>query len=156
MVFVPLENFSLNWRRCRRKAANVDLCAAPTVTRDIRYSGHLRRTMTLRHMPSVWQWSCHLSVLTIKVCRGWDSNIKLQFCGVNALTDCATCAARLCLCQTCPLPLPATSPIRPCFTGALATLRDLLKWKESTSSSCILNSPKTPTRNFSSWCNHSL
>ena len=58
--FVPLENFSLIWRRNRWRAANFDLCSAlmatdqwrlfsmpqPTVTRRIRYYSHLRGPVT--------------------------------------------------------------------------------------------------------------
>ena len=70
---VPLENFSLIWRRhhCRWRAANFDLCSAlmaieqwgffnvlhllrqgPTV-----YNSHLRGPVTLT--PVAEQWSCH-------------------------------------------------------------------------------------------------
>ena len=70
---VPLENFSLIWRRphYRWRAANFDLCSAlmaieqwgffsvphlwhgPSV-----YNGHLRGPATSHLLPSFWQWSC--------------------------------------------------------------------------------------------------
>ena len=37
-----------------------------------------------------------LPVLTNKACHGWDSNTQPSSCEVNALTDCATIAAKLC------------------------------------------------------------
>ena len=73
---VPLENFSLIWRRhhCRWRAAHFDLSSAlmaieqwgffnvphPLRHQSTVYDGHLRGPVTLTPlMPSVWQWSCH-------------------------------------------------------------------------------------------------
>ena len=87
---VPLENFSLIWRRhhCRWRAANFDLCSAlmaleqwgflsmphllwygPTV-----YNGHLWGPVTLTYLQSVWQWSCHYLFLRLRsVVNGYRS-----------------------------------------------------------------------------------
>ena len=36
-------------------------------------------------LPSVSKWSCHYLYLTIKICRGWNSNTQPSACGAIAL-----------------------------------------------------------------------
>ena len=88
--FIPLENFSLIWRRhhCRWRAANFDLCSAlmaieqwelfnmahplrqgPTV-----YNGHLRGPVTLTLVAERLPVELSLPVFTT-VCRDRGSNI---------------------------------------------------------------------------------
>ena len=74
---VPLENFSLTWRRhhCRWRAANFDLCSAPMPIEQWGFFS-VPHLLCHRHpaimviskdpwhshlhvLPSVWQWSCH-------------------------------------------------------------------------------------------------
>ena len=92
-LFVPLENFSLIWRRhhCRRRAANFDLCSAlmaieqwgfhnfphplrhgPTV-----YNGHLRGPVTLTPVAERLAVELSLPVLTTWVCRERGLNPNL-------------------------------------------------------------------------------
>ena len=93
--FVPLENFSLIWRRyhCRWRAANFDLCSAlmvidqwgffnvphllwrgPSV-----YNGHLRPWI-ITPIAEQLVVELSLSVLTTLVCRGWVSNTQPPAC----------------------------------------------------------------------------
>ena len=76
LFFIPLESFSLIWRRhhCRWRAANFDLCSALMIIKQLGffgvlhllwhaapiYNGHFRGPVTLTPvLPSVWQWRCH-------------------------------------------------------------------------------------------------
>ena len=87
--FIPLENFSLIWRRhhCRWKAANFDLCSALIAIEQWGffsvphillwhgasiYYGHLRGPVTLTH---------YAERMT-KVCRGWNLNTQPSACGL--------------------------------------------------------------------------
>ena len=65
---------------------------APTVTRGIRLYSNL--------VPSVWQWSCHYLCLRLRSVAGWDSNTQPSAFMANALTNCATAAATLTVCQS--------------------------------------------------------
>ena len=76
---VPLENFSLIWRRhhCRWRAANFYVCSALMAIEQLGffnvphlllhgptlYNGHLRHSHML---PSVWQWRCHYLLLRLR------------------------------------------------------------------------------------------
>ena len=92
--FVPLENFSLKWRRhnCRWKAANFDLCSS-LIDHILNSNGSLE-FHTYRDMghpfimaifedpwhshllPSVLKWSSHYLFFLIQVCLGLDSNTQ--------------------------------------------------------------------------------
>ena len=105
---VPLENFSLIWRRhhYRWRAANFDLCSALMAIEQWGffslphllwhgasvYNGHLRGPMTV--LPSVWQWSCRYLF-----CCGWGSNTQPFACRFNALTHCTTAVVKHKWCQ---------------------------------------------------------
>ena len=101
---VPLENFSLIWRRHHYlwRTANFDLYSALmaieqwgffNVSHLLRhgptlYNGHLRGPVTLTPVAELWQRSSHyLFLRLLKVCRGWDSNTQRFACEVKALTD---------------------------------------------------------------------
>ena len=93
---VPLENFSLVWRRhhCRWRAVNFDLCLVlmaieqwgffnvPHPLRHVPtiYNGHLRRPVTLTPNTSVWQWSCHYLFLRLGsvVTRDWTPISRMR------------------------------------------------------------------------------
>ena len=82
--FVPLENFSLNWRHhhCRWRAANFDLYSAFMAIEQWGflsvshllwhwasiYNGHPKDPWhsSSHLLPSVWQWSCHYLFLRHK------------------------------------------------------------------------------------------
>ena len=78
---VPLENFSLIWRRhhCRWRAANFDFDSWPlssegSLTCHTHCDTGLPFIMIISEdpwhlLPSVWQWSCHYLILRPKVCR---------------------------------------------------------------------------------------
>ena len=106
-LFVPLENFSLKWRRhhCRWKAANFDLCSAlmpieewgffsvphllwygPTV-----YNGHLRGPVTLIPVAERLAVELSLPVFTSWVFRGWDSNTQLPHAKYDVKSHLLTC-----------------------------------------------------------------
>ena len=87
--FIPLENFSLIWRRhhSRWKAAKFDLCSALIAIEQWGffsvphillwygasfYNGHLRGPVTLTH---------YAERMT-KVCRGWNLNTQPSACGL--------------------------------------------------------------------------
>ena len=90
---VPLENFSLIWRRhlCRWRAANFNLCSAVMA---IEQWGLLNVPHPPRHGPtvvisedpwhshllsSVWQWSCHYLFLRLRsVATGDRTSISLM------------------------------------------------------------------------------
>ena len=107
--FVPLENFSLVWKRhhCRWKAANFDLCSALMAIQQWGffsvphllwhgasvYNGHLRWPVTLTPIAERLAVELSLPVFTAKVCCGWDSNTQPSACKENALTYCATAVA---------------------------------------------------------------
>ena len=99
--FVPVENFSLIWRRhhYRWRSANVDVYSVfmaieqwgffsvphlrwhgPTL-----YSCHFRGPVTLTPVAERLAVELSLPVLTSKVCRRWDSNIQPSACETNAL-----------------------------------------------------------------------
>ena len=79
--FVPLEIFSLIWRRhhCRWRAANFDLISALKAIEQWGffcvphllwhgasvYNGHLQGPVT-HLLPCVWQWSCHYLCLRLR------------------------------------------------------------------------------------------
>ena len=79
---VPLENFSLIWRRhhCRWRAANFDLCSnlwplssEGSLTRHTYCDTGLPFIMVISEdpwhshlLPSVWQWSCHYLFLRLR------------------------------------------------------------------------------------------
>ena len=111
LCFVPVENFSLLiWRchHCRWRGANFDLCSAlmPIEQRGFFsvlhqlwhwasvYNGHLQWPVTPTPKAKRLTADLSLPVLTTKVCRGWDLNTQPSACGANALTHCATAAAR--------------------------------------------------------------
>ena len=58
------------------------------------YNGHLRGPVTLTPNAERLAVELSLPVLTTRVCRGWDSNTQPSAFGANALTNCATAAAR--------------------------------------------------------------
>ena len=105
---VPLENFSLIWRRhhYRIRATNFDTCSALMAIEQWGlfsvphllwhgapvYNGHLRGPVTLTPIAERLAVELSLPVLTTQVCRGWDSNAQPSACGANALTHCATAA----------------------------------------------------------------
>ena len=93
-LIVPLENFSLIWRRhhCRWRAANFDLCSAlmaieqwgffnvphllwhgPTL-----YNGYLRGPVTLTPIAERLAVELSLPVFTTQVCRDRGSNPDLS------------------------------------------------------------------------------
>ena len=111
--FVPLENFSLIWRRHHDlwRAANFNLCSALMAivlwgffsvshllwhgaSRASVYNGHLWGPVTLAPISERLAVELSLSVFTTKVCHGWDSNTQHSACEANALTHCAPNAAR--------------------------------------------------------------
>ena len=106
---VPLENFSLIWRRhhCRWRAANFDLCSALIAVeqwgffnvphllwnRASVYNGHFRGplTHTLRRAFS----SGAVTSCFYNLSLSWlDSNTRLSACRANAQTECATSAVK--------------------------------------------------------------
>ena len=105
-VFVPLENFSLIWRRhhCRWRAANFDLCSelmvieqwgffiVPHLLRHMAfvYTGHLRGPVRITPIAELLGVELSLPVSTTRVCRDWDSNTQPSACEAIALTHCAT------------------------------------------------------------------
>ena len=107
--FVPLENLSLIWRRhhCRWETAFFYPCSTLMATKQWGFfsvphllwhgasvnNGHLRGPVTLA--PNAERVAVRLSlpVLTILVCRGWDSKTQPSAWGANALTHCTTAAA---------------------------------------------------------------
>ena len=111
-LYVPLENFSLIWRRhhCRWRAANFDLCSTLMAIEQWGffsvshllwhgasvYNDYLQGPVTLTPVAERSALELSLSVFMTKVCRGWDSNTQPSTCGTNALTHCAT-AARFCV-----------------------------------------------------------
>ena len=90
--FIPLENFSLIWRRhhCRWRAANFDLCSALTCTAieqwgffnvphllwhgPTLYNGHRRGHVTLTPVAERLAVELSLPVFTTQVCRDRGSN----------------------------------------------------------------------------------
>ena len=106
---VPLENFSLIWRRhhYRWRAANFDLCSARVAIEQwvffsvphllwhgaSVYNGHLKGQLTLTPIAECVAVELFLPIFTTYVCRGWDSNTQLSACEENTLTHCATAAA---------------------------------------------------------------
>ena len=104
---VPLENFSLIWRRhhCLWRARNLTNArhSGPWGFLNVPqhlwhglyvYDGHLRGSSTLTPIAERIAVELSLPVFTTKVCRGWDSNTQLSACMVNALTHCATVAVK--------------------------------------------------------------
>ena len=107
-LFVPLENFSLIWRRrhCRSRAANFDLCSTLMAYEQwvffsvphllwhgaTVYNGNFRGPVTLTPFAERLVVQMSLPVFTTKVCRGWDSNTEPSACEANTLTRCATAA----------------------------------------------------------------
>ena len=105
-VFVPLENFSVIWRRhhCRWRAANFDLCSAHMAIEQWGffrvphllwhgasvYNGHLRGPVTLTPIAERLAVELSLPVFTTLNCRGWVSNTQPSACGANVLAHCAT------------------------------------------------------------------
>ena len=53
------------------------------------YNGHLQGPVTLTPIADRWAVELSLHVLTIYVCRGWDSNTQPSACEANTLTHCA-------------------------------------------------------------------
>ena len=109
--FVPLENFSIIWRRhhCRRRATDFGLCSTP---KSIEQWGFFSVPLLLWHGASVYighLWGpvvltptakrlaveLSLPVLTTWDCRCLDSNTQPSACEANALTDCATAAVSI-------------------------------------------------------------
>ena len=106
--FVPLENFSLIWRRhhCRWRTANFDLYSALVAIEQwvffsvshalwhgtSFYNGHLRGLMALTLFGKRLAVELSLPNLTTYVCRGLDSNTQTFACGPNTLTHHATAA----------------------------------------------------------------
>ena len=105
--FVPLEIFSLIWRRhyCRWRPVNFDLCSALMATEQWGflsvphllwhgasvYNEHLLEPVILAYNDKRLAVELSLPVLTThKVCRSWDSNTQSSACGANALTHYAT------------------------------------------------------------------
>ena len=95
-VFLPLENFSLTWRRhhYRWRRANFDLRSAiksiekwgffsvpplQLLGASI-YNGHLWGHMIPTPIVERWAVELSLPVLTTSVCCGWDSNTQLSAC----------------------------------------------------------------------------
>ena len=90
--FVPLENFSLVWRRqhCRRRGSNFDICLALMATekrgffsvphllchRASVYNVHLRGPVTITPIAERLTVELLLPVFTTQVCRDWDSNTQ--------------------------------------------------------------------------------
>ena len=58
------------------------------------YNGHLRGPVTVTPNAERLAVELSLPVLTTWFCRGWDSNTQPSACRANALTHCATAAAR--------------------------------------------------------------
>ena len=103
---MPLENFSLIWRRHHYtwRASNLDLCS---VLKPIEqwgffsvphlmwngafvYNGHLRGPVILTPIAERLTVEPSLPVFTTEVCCGLDSNIQPSACGANAFTHYAT------------------------------------------------------------------
>ena len=112
-VFVPLENFSLMWRRhpCWWRAAHFNLCSVLMVIEQWLlfsmshllwngvsvYDGHLRGPETITIIAERLAVELSLHVFTTEVCRGCDSNTRPSASKFNALTHCATAAVLLLL-----------------------------------------------------------
>ena len=106
--FVPLENFSLIWRRhhYRWKAANFDLCSALMAIEQWGffsvphllwhgasvYNGHFQGPLTLTPVSERSAVELSLPIFTTWVCR--TPNLPLAACRANALTHCATAAVK--------------------------------------------------------------
>ena len=105
---VPLENFSLIWRRhhYRWRAEIFYLCSALMAIEQWGffcvphllwhgasvYNGHLRGPVTLTPIAERLAVELSLPVFTTWVCCGWDSNTQPSAWGANALTHCSTAA----------------------------------------------------------------
>ena len=98
---IPLENFSLIWKRhyYRWRASNLDLCWSTLMAIEqwgffsvphllwhgaSVNNGHLRGQATLTPAAKRLAVELPLPVLTTEVCRGWVSNTKPSACEANA------------------------------------------------------------------------
>ena len=94
---VPLENFSLIWRRhhCRRRAANFDLCSALMTIEQWGffsvphllwhgasvYNGNLSKDPWHSHLLLiVWLWSCHYLFLRLRSVAAGIRTPQLSAC----------------------------------------------------------------------------
>ena len=109
---VPLENFSLIWRRhlCRWMVANFDLCSVLMAIEQrgffsvphllwhgaSYYNCYLRGSVTLTPIAECLAVELSLPVFKSKVSRGLDSKTKLSACEAKTLTHCATAAVMVC------------------------------------------------------------
>ena len=107
-LIVPLENFSLIWRRhhYQWRAANFDLCSALVAMEQwgffsmphllwhgaLVYNCYFRGPATLTSVAEGLAVELLLPMSTPWVCRGWDSSTKSSACEANARTDCSTAA----------------------------------------------------------------
>ena len=109
-LIVPLENFSLKWRRhhYRWRDANFELCSAFMAIEQWGffsvphlllhgasvYNNHLRGPVTLTPIAErlTVDLLLHLPVFKTYVCRRWDSNTQYSACKANALAHCTTAA----------------------------------------------------------------
>ena len=105
---VPLENFSLIWRRFHNQSrtANFDICSAFMAIEqwgffsmpDLLWHGHpfimvISEDPWHSHLlPSVLQWSCHYLFWRIYDPSRLGSYTQPSSCEANVLTDCATAA----------------------------------------------------------------
>ena len=108
LVFVPLENFLLVWRRhhYRGRATNFDLISVLMVIeqwgffnvphllwhKPTLYNCHLRGPVTLTPVAERLAVELSLPVFNSSVCCGWDSNTQPSSFRTDALNDCANAA----------------------------------------------------------------
>ena len=96
---VPLENFSLIWRRhhYRWRAWNFYLCLEPMIMEQW---GFFRVPQLLWHqavyngqlLPSSWRWSCQYLFYDCFYHRSVATGIWTPACGANVVTHCTTAA----------------------------------------------------------------